>query len=130
EQRTDRDERTRQDRPLHDASSLASNFARNAHPASPAPTSGATINSQSWLSASPSTHTAGPSDRAGFTETPVTWMPTMWITTNVKPIANPANCDGAPFCVTPRMVTKNKNVATTSNTAPASRLYSPGEPVP
>ena len=34
---------------------------------------------------------AGPSERAGFTDTPVTLIPTMWIATSVSPIAMPAN---------------------------------------
>lgn len=50
------------------------------------------MNSQSCPTAvafPPKPTTAGQMDRAGFTETPVTLMPTMWITTSVMPIATP-----------------------------------------
>ena len=43
-------------------------------------------------------------------------MPTRWITTSVRPIARPAKPVGAIGCVTPRMQTRNRKVATTSNT--------------
>jgi endonuclease/exonuclease/phosphatase (EEP) superfamily protein YafD len=52
--------------------------------ASTAPISGATTESQSWLSARPATKTAGPMLRAGFTEVFVTGIPTRWIRTETN----------------------------------------------
>ena len=49
-----------------------------------APMIGATMNSQSWPNAVPPTNKAGPMERAGFTDTPVTLMPTKWITTSAQ----------------------------------------------
>src|SRR5262249_55743150 len=74
EQAEQQNDKRAADRPY---SSSLSSFTRNAHPASPAPIIGAAMKSQSCPIASPNTQTAGPSDRAGFTDTPVTWMPTM-----------------------------------------------------
>jgi len=48
---------------------------------------GATIKSQTWLKVSPPTKSAGPILLAGFTDTPVTGMPTIWISVKLKPIA-------------------------------------------
>src|SRR5579863_8777966 len=52
----------------------------NSSPATPAPSSGATMNSQSWATAvgfEPAPTSAGPIERAGLTDTPVTLMPTI-----------------------------------------------------
>ena len=38
----------------------------------------------------PPTTSAGPSERAGFTEVPVSGMPMRWTTTRPKPMATPA----------------------------------------
>ena len=97
----------------------------NSKPAATAPMIGATINSQSCAIAVPPAKSAGPIERAGFTETPVTLMPTRWITTNARPMARPAIADGAPAPVDPRITTRNKKVATTSNTKAAAIVYSP-----
>ncbi len=43
-------------------------------------------------------------------------MPTRWIAARVRPMARPAKPFGMKGWVTPRMVTRNRNVATTSNT--------------
>ena len=86
------------------------------------------MNSQSCASAVglvPAPISAGPNERAGLTETPVTLMPTMWMATSVKPMARPARCDGAPSWVTPRMVTRKRKVAIASNTKADIIEYSP-----
>ncbi len=58
------------------------------------PTIGATQNSQSWPSAQPSPPTArasaGPVERAGFTDVFVTGMLMRWISVSVRPMASAA----------------------------------------
>jgi NAD(P)-dependent dehydrogenase (short-subunit alcohol dehydrogenase family) len=81
----------------------------NRRPAIPAPISGAMMNNHSCPSAAglvPMPMMAGPRERAGLTETPVTLIPTIWIATNVSPIAKPANCVGLPFCVGSHAMTR------------------------
>lgn len=62
-----------------------------AHAATIAPRSGASQKSQSWLHARPPTSTAGPKERAGFTEVPVTGINTICIKIRVRPITRPAS---------------------------------------
>ena len=54
------------------------------------PTSGATMKSQTWLSAVLPTTRAGPRLRAGLTEVPVSGMPIRCTITSAKPMATPA----------------------------------------
>ena len=56
-----------------------------------APIKGAAQKSQSWLKAVPPTMMAGPKLLAGFTDVPVTGMPTRWIRTRLSPMGMPAN---------------------------------------
>ena len=52
-----------------------------------APTIGARMNSHSCVIASPPANSAGPIDRAGFTDVFVTGMLTRWISVSARPIA-------------------------------------------
>lgn len=66
--------------------------ALNSRPAAPVPSNGATMNNQSCATAPgllPAPFSAGPIERAGLTDTPVTLMPTIWIATSVRPMAGP-----------------------------------------
>ena len=78
----------------------------------------------------PPTSRAGPRLRAGFTLTPVMWMPKIWIATSVMPMASPANPAGAAFCVDPRITMTKISVATNSKTIAEVRLYPPWYPAP
>ena len=78
------------------------------------PTSGATMNSQTWLSAVPPTTSAGPNDRAGFTEVPVSGMPMRCTITSAKPMATPAAPWIAALCVAKRTTSTKMVVRTTS----------------
>ena len=80
-----------------------------------APTSGATMNSQSWLSARPPSMMAGPILLAGFTDVPVIGIHTMCISASVSPIASPAMFP-APFfsSVAPNTTSTNMKVNTAS----------------
>ena len=48
------------------------------------------MNSQTWASGSPPANSAGPSERAGLTEVPVSGMPTRCTAVSARPIASPA----------------------------------------
>jgi hypothetical protein len=89
--------------------------------ASTAPKSGATTNTQSWLSAQPPTKTAGPMLRAGFTEVFVTGMPTQWIRTKTKPMGMPVKPTGASAAVAPSTVSTKNAVRMTSTRNAAVR---------
>ena len=65
-------------------------MARTTTTASAAPTSGASRKTQTCASGSPPTNSAGPSERAGFTEVPVSGIPTRWTAVSDSPIARPA----------------------------------------
>lgn len=73
----------------------------------------------------PPTKSAGAMERAGFTETPVTLMPTRCMPASVKPMARPAKPAALPGLVAPRMTVKKRKVATTSKISAAPRPYSP-----
>ena len=83
------------------------------------------MNSQSCSIAWPPDRRAGPKLRAGLTETPVTWMPTMWMTARVMPMATPANGPWAFSPVTPRMATTKMAVMTNSKIRAAVMPYPP-----
>ena len=88
------------------------------------PTSGATMNSQTWLRASPPTMRAGPRLRAGLTEVPVMAMPIRWTITRVKPMTSPAVVALAVLAVTPRITNTNKAVKMTSHRkAPPTEMW-------
>ena len=104
------------DRWRHAFSSALSRKAplRKRKPAVPAPIRGAMMKSQSCATApgfEPTPTSAGPIERAGLTEVPVMLMPTRWMAASVSPIARPAKPVGANGWVTPRMQTRNRNVA-------------------
>ena len=92
--------------------------------------SGATQKSQSCPSAQPPTKTAGPVLRAGLTDVLVTGMLMRWISVSPRPMAMGAKPAGARPCVDPRMMIRNMNVMTTSQTSPQNREYPPGECAP
>ena len=79
-----------------------------------APTSGATMNSHTWLSAVPPTTSAGPRLRAGFTEVPVSGMPMRCTITSAKPMATPAAPWIAALWVANRTTITKMAVRTTS----------------
>jgi hypothetical protein len=81
-----------------------------------APRSGATQKTQSWLIAAPPTSTAGPNDRAGLTDVPVTGMKTIWMSVRVRPIASHATAGCAPLDVAPSTTRMKMYVATNSAT--------------
>ncbi len=78
------------------------------------PTSGATMKSQTWLSAVPPTTSAGPRLRAGFTEVPVSGIPMRWTITRAKPMATPAAPWMAALCVA-NSTTETKIVVSTTS---------------
>ena len=75
----------------------------------------------------PPTTMAGPRLRAGFTETPVTWMKTIWTITSVRPMIRPDGCRAADCdsCVTPRIVAVKMNVPMISARIAETIPYSP-----
>jgi hypothetical protein len=75
------------------------------------PTSGATMNSHTWLSAVPPTMRAGPRLRAGFTDVPVIGIPMRWTTVRVSPITMAAVAAFPSLLVTPRMTKTNSAVS-------------------
>ncbi|EKD60131.1 MAG: hypothetical protein ACD_54C00924G0001 [uncultured bacterium] len=83
------------------------------------------MNSHSCAMAVPPTNRAGPIERAGLTDTPVTSMPTRWIAASVRPIARPAKPEAAPALVAPRITVTNTKVIENSNTNAADAEYSP-----
>ena len=64
------------------------------------------MNSQSWAIASPPANSAGPIERAGFTEVLVTGMLARWIRVSARPIAIGANPCGARVSVAPRITSE------------------------
>ena len=76
---------------------------RTSRPRSPRRASGATMNSHSWAMASPPANSAGPIDRAGFTDVLVIGIDTRWISVSESPIAIGANPRGARVSVVPRI---------------------------
>jgi hypothetical protein len=72
-------------------------------PAIIAPATGASQNAHSCSIASIPANSAGPVDRAGFTEVLLTGMLTRWIRVSASPIAIGANPLGARVSVAPRM---------------------------
>ena len=79
-----------------------------------APTRGASINTHTSFSAAPPVKRAGPILLAGFTDVPVSGMPTICTNVSVSPITTPAILDIFSFAVTPKMVKMNINVKTIS----------------
>ena len=65
-------------------------ITRSAKPAATPPRTGAIRKSQSWPSAFPPTMRAGPNERAGLTESPVTLTNGKWRATSVNPTISPA----------------------------------------
>ena len=72
------------------------------------------MNTQSCDIASPPTQNAGPIERAGLTDTPVTLIPTRWIAASVRPIASPAKPGLDPGPVAPSTTVTKMNVITAS----------------
>ena len=66
---------------------------RDTKPASKAPTSGASQNSQSWAIYGPPANRAGPVLRAGLTEVLVTGIEIRWMSVRHRPIGMPAKPD-------------------------------------
>ena len=95
-------------------------------PAITAPTIGASQNSQSCDTYSPPANSAGPVLRAGLTDVLVTGIDTRWISVSASPIGMPANPTAAPFDVQPMMISRKKNVISTSIRRHEPRLYLPG----
>ena len=62
---------------------------------------GARMNSHSWRIASPPANSAGPIERAGFTDVLSTGMLTRWIRVSARPMASGAKPFGARVSVTP-----------------------------
>ena len=62
-----------------------------------APIAGARKKTQTWLRAWPPTSSAGPKLRAGLTDTPVTCMPTMWMTARVMLVFDDGTAHVATF---------------------------------
>ena len=69
-----------------------------------APTSGPTINTQTWDKASPPTKIAGAKLLAGLTDVPVRGIPIKCTNVNVRPITIPAIEDFFSSDVTPKIV--------------------------
>ena len=92
-----------------------SGYSTRCSPAATAPpTSGATMNSHTWLSAVPPTTRAGPRLRAGLTEVPVIAMPMRWTTVRLKPMTMPAVAALAILLVAPSTAKTNRAVSMTS----------------
>ena len=113
--------------PTTEGSVSACNSARDTHPASNAPTIGATQNSHNCCSAQPPTKSAGPVLRAGFTEVLVTGMLTRWMSVSANPMAMPANPTGARLWIAPMITTRKPKVIVTSVTRLEASEYFPGE---
>ena len=75
-----------------------------------APTTGATMNTQTCWRATPPMNNAGAKLRAGLTEVPVNGIPIMCTNARVKPITIPAIALVYFFFFTPRTVNTNTNV--------------------
>ena len=73
------------------------------------------MNSHSWMIASLPAKSAGPIERAGFTDVPVSGIVAKWIIASVKPMASGARAGcSLRSSVTARMATKKTSVVTTS----------------
>jgi len=88
----------------------------------------------SWESAVGPANRAGPIDRAGLTDVPVSGMPTRWMTVRTRPMARPATPGVASTRVTSSTTTSNA-VSTISTTSAPNRLtdfpqeFEPSAPV-
>ena len=80
------------------------------------------MNTQSWVNGVPPLNSAGPMERAGFTEVPSSGMPTRWITVSTRPIARPAKPGAAARLVTRSTTRTSRKVMTTSTTIAPPRL--------
>lgn len=86
------------------------------------PQRGATMNTQRSLRAWPPAKRAGPMERAGFTDVPVSLMHTRWMRMRDRPIARPAKLPAPTLLsVVPRTTNTKRNVAmnSTRNAPPA-----------
>ena len=72
------------------------------------------MNNHTCRSALPPTINAGPSDRAGLTDVPVSAIPIRWTTVNPSPIESPTNPTVASWLVADRTTNTNRNVRITS----------------
>ncbi|KAG1272376.1 hypothetical protein G6F64_015517 [Rhizopus arrhizus] len=86
------------------------------------PSSGATQNSHSWLTAPLPAKNATAVERAGFTEVLVTGMLIRWIRVSERPIASGAKPAGALPWVDPMITIRNTAVSTTSHRKAAATL--------
>ena len=101
--------------PEASGSTGGSGYSSLCKPAATAPpTSGATMNSHTWLRAVPPTMRAGPRLRAGFTDVPVIGIPMRWTTVRERPMTMPAVAAFAVLLVAPRTAKTKKAVRTTS----------------
>ncbi len=92
-----------------------SGYSNRCRPAATAPpTSGATMNSHTWLRAVPPTMRAGPRLRAGLTDVPVIGIPMRWTTVRLKPMTMPAVAAFAVLLVAPSTAKTNRAVRMTS----------------
>ena len=80
------------------------------------------MNSQTWASGSPPANSAGPSERAGFTDVPVRGMPIRWTAVRPRPMARPAKPGAAALPVTSRITRTNAKVSSASRTNAPPRL--------
>ena len=92
--------------------SVLRNFHTRA--ASTPPTSGARMKTQTEERAVPPTKSAGPKERAGFTEVPVKWMPRICTSVRVSPITSPETEESFSLEVTPRIEKTKTKVRTIS----------------
>src|SRR3954465_14422793 len=106
--------------------SAGSCIQRVTRPAIAAPTIGASQNSQSCDTYSAPSNSAGPVLRAGLTDVLVTGIDTRWISVSASPIGIPAKPTAAPFDVQPMMISRKKNVVSTSIARHEPSEYLPG----
>jgi hypothetical protein len=94
------------------------------------PTSGAMMNSQSWLNQGPPTTIAGPKLRAGFTDAPSIGIPMMLARASANPTIRPATGALAPLRVALSIMSTNAAVMITSirKAPPADACRSDSEP--
>ncbi len=83
------------------------------------------MNSHTCDSAVPPSNRAGPNERAGLTEVPVSGMPTRCTAVSARPMARPARAGVATFSVTSRMTRTNAAVSTASRTNAPGMLIAP-----
>ena len=62
------------------------------------------MNTQTWLSASPPSKTAGARERAGLTDVPVRLMPMIWTNTSASAMIRPAMREFSALAVMARIV--------------------------